>query len=138
MTEAENLKLKEETPVLKETDSPDELANNFEVTFNQDATRIEAELAAQSMIPTEKKEVQDTHEVVLPYKPFASTEKWLAHRFSAWSAPKTWFATILVVTFFGFGGPGEVIKIITNLMLSPSNFGGGLNLQQSEIAGSVT
>lgn len=138
MTEAENLKLKEETPVLKETDSPDVPANNFEVTFRNDAAKIEEELAAQSIIPSEKKEVQDTHEVVLPYKPFASTEKWLAHRFSAWSAPKTWFATILVVTFFGFGGPGEVIKIITNLMLSPSNFGGGLNLPQSEIAGSVT
>lgn len=138
MTEAENLKLKEETPVLKETDSPDKVANNFEVTFNNEVAKIEAELAAQSKIPAEKKEVQDTHEVVLPYKPFASTEKWLAHRFSAWSAPKTWFATILVVTFFGFGGPGEVIKIITNLMLSPSNFGRGLNLPPGEIAGSVT
>lgn len=55
MTEAENLKLKEETPVLKETDSPDKVANNFEVTFNNEVAKIEAELAAQSKIPAEKK-----------------------------------------------------------------------------------
>ena len=59
----------------------------------------------------------DDYEVILPYRPYASTENWLAHRFSAWSAPKTWFATVLVVTFFGFGGPGAVIQWITRAVM---------------------
>lgn len=118
MTETENLDPKRETPESKETDVPDELANKFEVAFNKEVSKIEADLAAKSLIPVEKNEVVDTQEVVLPYKPFASTEKWLAHRFSAWSAPKTWFATTLVVTFFGFGGPGKVIEWITQTLIA--------------------
>jgi len=146
MTEAENVKLKEESPVLKETDAPEsnggalevrdnvnkvevpedsskDLSNNIETAIDSEVAKIEAELAAQSVVPIVKRERSDNHEVVLPYKPYASTEKWLAHRFSAWSAPKTWFATILVVTFFGFGGPGKVIEWITQLMIAGINGG---------------
>ncbi len=132
MTESENLKLKEDTPVLKETgaqqnassdNSADEIpceliAENIETSANKEVAKIEAELASQSVVPIKSDDLADKYEVILPYKPFASTEKWLAHRFSAWSAPKTWFATILVVTFFGFGGPGKVIEWITQLMIS--------------------
>lgn len=132
MTEAENLKLKKEAPVLKETNAPENassrkysdekpielVAENIEDSFKGSVAKIEAELASQSVVPVKTNELADKYEVILPYKPFASTEKWLAHRFSAWSAPKTWFATILVVTFFGFGGPGKVIEWITQLMIS--------------------
>jgi len=132
MTESENLKLKEDTPVLKEAEaqqnasshtSADEIpceliAESIETSANKEAAKIEAELASQSVVPIKNDDLADKYEVILPYKPFASTEKWLAHRFSAWSAPKTWFATILVVTFFGFGGPGKVIEWITQLMIS--------------------
>ncbi|HIA52029.1 MAG TPA: serine/threonine protein kinase [Candidatus Melainabacteria bacterium] len=86
-------------------------------SISNEISKIESELASHSTIPVERNDVSDKYEVVLPYKPFASTEKWLAHRFSAWSAPKTWFATTLVVTFFGFGGPGKVIEWITQLMI---------------------
>ncbi|HNB24875.1 MAG TPA: serine/threonine-protein kinase [Candidatus Melainabacteria bacterium] len=111
MNEAENIRLKEDSPVLKETDE-------------KEVAKIEAELASRSIVPIEQNPSSaDKVEIILPYKPFASTEKWLAHRFSAWSAPKTWFATILVVTFFGFGGPGEVIKFITHLMIRGINGG---------------
>ncbi len=146
MTEAENVKLKEESPVLKETDAPEsnggalevrdnvnkvevtedsskDLSNNIEAVIDSEVAKIEEELAAQSVVPIVKRELSDKLEVVLPYKPYASTEKWLAHRFSAWSAPKTWFATILVVTFFGFGGPGAVIQWITKMMLKDFNGG---------------
>jgi len=51
-------------------------------------------------------------EIIVPYQPFASTEKWLKYRFSAFSAWKAWFAMTLVVVFFAFGGPGWIVSTI--------------------------
>jgi tRNA A-37 threonylcarbamoyl transferase component Bud32 len=47
-------------------------------------------------------------EIVIPYQPFASTEKWVKYRFSSMSVPKAWFALVLVVLFFTFNGPDAV------------------------------
>lgn len=54
-------------------------------------------------------------EILINYRPFASTEKWLKYRFSAWSTAKAWFAMTLVVLFFGFGGPGLIFHAIIKL-----------------------
>ncbi len=122
MTESENVKLKEETPVLKEVDAQ-QVESEIAAESNVIALRIDAQSIesattnVSSGLENLQTPVTDEREIVLPYRPFASTEKWLEHRFSAWSAPKTWFATILVVTFFGFGGPGKVIQWITETVL---------------------
>jgi tRNA A-37 threonylcarbamoyl transferase component Bud32 len=44
-------------------------------------------------------------ELVILYRPYASLEKWVKNRFSAFSSAKAWFTIGLVVLFFGFGGP---------------------------------
>lgn len=141
MTEAENVKLNSESTVLTEAESQPQVLDSEESPDNGNHTAVRSsELTVLDNTTvvgdstdivqnsdSDKNEVSnsteitalrtDDFEVVLPYRPYASTEKWLAHRFSAWSAPKTWFATILVVTFFGFGGPGKVIEWITQAAL---------------------
>lgn len=67
--------------------------------------------------------------IEINYRPYASTEKWLKHRFSAWSSVKAWFVMALVIIFFGFGGPGFVLDQIMNAVTNPghaftSGFGG--------------
>lgn len=56
--------------------------------------------------------VNDEEEILVNYKPWASVEKWVKYRFSAWSTFKSWFVMTIVVLFFGFGGPGFVLKSI--------------------------
>lgn len=141
MTEAENVKLKDEATVIKEAEAQPQVEHSeessengnhaaeqsSELTVSDDTTFVADRTDVMQNNESDKNELSnssqvtvprtDDFEVVLPYRPYASTEKWLAHRFSAWSAPKTWFATILVVTFFGFGGPGKVIEWITQAAL---------------------
>lgn len=67
--------------------------------------------------------------IEINYRPYASTEKWLKHRFSAWSSVKAWFVMALVIIFFGFGGPGLVLDQIMQAVTNPnhtftSGFGG--------------
>ncbi|MBC7996473.1 MAG: serine/threonine protein kinase [Leptolyngbya sp.] len=61
-------------------------------------------------------------EVILPYRPYADTEKWIAHRFSAASAPKAWLAMTLLILFFALGGPGRVIFLIVNFATGSNGF----------------
>ncbi len=163
MTESENVKLKEQAPSLKEpdiqlTESGDVSAEDHRsagtpltdiassksskaehISFKEvsqsdidkEITKLEASAPSATVLP--KKISVDDVEIVLPYRPYASTEKWLAHRFSAWSAPKTWFATILVVTFFGFGGPGKVIETIVTIFSNSDmlpKVGGGISPEE--------
>lgn len=64
--------------------------------------------------PTMKPDASD--EVVLEYRPFSGTEKWFAYRFSAWNSSKAWFTILLVVVFFGFGGPGFVVRNLVDYL----------------------
>lgn len=64
--------------------------------------------------------VQDEEEILINYKPWASVEKWVKYRFSAWSTFKSWFVMTIVVLFFGFGGPGYTLKSIMQLIAAPS------------------
>jgi len=128
MMEDNDVKLQEEQPELKEARQPQTEVVGYVVS-------VKAETPAESKSDATTQSLDQ--EIVLPYRPYASTEKWLAHRFSAWSAPKTWFATILVVTFFGFGGPGRVIEFIittlTNSQMSLSTGVGTQDLMMSNI-----
>lgn len=61
-------------------------------------------------------------EVILPYRPYADTEKWIAHRFSAASAPKAWLAMTLLILFFAVGGPVKIIFWIVNYATGNNGF----------------
>ncbi len=123
MTESKNVKLDSDSTVLKEEDTPPpELktdgvseVDSHAVALTKDAQIAESVVSENKIVTDSTKSVEtqtDAVEIILPYRPYASTEKWIEHRFSAWSAPKTWFATILMVTFFAFGGPGHVTNWI--------------------------
>lgn len=141
MTESNKVKLNSEATVLKETEAPppelktDEASNDKSqaVSLTTDAPIAASDdsqylAVSQQVEVSENKIVSDSTkgqtaltdgvEIVLPYRPFASTEKWLEHRFSAWSAPKTWFATVIMVAFFGLGGPGHVSNLIVQQTLN--------------------
>ncbi|RTL45092.1 MAG: serine/threonine protein kinase [Candidatus Melainabacteria bacterium] len=57
-------------------------------------------------------------ELVISYRPYASMEKWIKYRFSAFSSVKALFTIGLVMLFFGFGGPQLILEQITNIMNS--------------------
>lgn len=64
--------------------------------------------------------VEDEDDILVNYRPWASVEKWVKYRFSAWSTFKSWFVMTIVVLFFGFGGPGFVLKSIVGLIAGPA------------------
>lgn len=64
----------------------------------------------------------NNEEIILPYRPYADTEKWIAHRFSAASAPKAWLAMTLLILFFAFGGPGKIIFWIVHFATGNNGF----------------
>lgn len=159
MTESNKVKLNSEATVLKETEAPppelktDEVSNDKSqaVSLTTDAPIAASDdsqdlAVSQQVEVSENKIVSDSTkvqtaltdgvEIVLPYRPFASTEKWLEHRFSAWSAPKTWFATILMVTFFGFGGPGYVTHWILEKAVK-TQIGIPINGSINQVTGNV-
>jgi len=53
--------------------------------------------------------------ILIEYRPFASTEKWVQYRFSAWSSWKCWFALACVVLFFALGGPQLIMTATQSL-----------------------
>ena len=65
-------------------------------------------------------------EIVIKYDPYAAVTKWIKYRFSSWSTFKAWFAMSLVVLFFGFGGPGLVVNLITHVLTSAVGAGSGI------------
>lgn len=126
MSSNEETKLSDIKPTLKE----DSVLEGSDAAVS--ATVLSDSTSPNQPATTNTNKIQKTtpneQEFVLPYRPYASTEKWLEHRFSAWSAPKTWFATILLVSFFGFGGPGKVIELIIQTLTksNPGSFSQGL------------
>lgn len=122
MMEENDVKLQEVQPEIKESQHKASRAEvvGFVVSVKPEESKESAngsdKSSSDAPASIDPKTSATTQEIVIPYRPYASTEKWLAHRFSAWSAPKTWFATILVVTFFGFGGPGKVIELIVTTL----------------------
>lgn len=71
---------------------------------------------------TTKQQAEDVFtpdgELVISYHPYASLEKWIKYRFSAFSSVKAWFAIAMVMLFFGFGGPQLILEQITNVLNS--------------------
>jgi tRNA A-37 threonylcarbamoyl transferase component Bud32 len=65
---------------------------------------------------------------LIEYRPFASTEKWIQYRFSAWSSWKCWFAMACVVIFFGFGGPGFILNLVTGSLVSTMGDGAAIGV----------
>ncbi len=53
-------------------------------------------------------------ELLISYRPFHNTEKWIEYRFSEWNTWKAWVALIFVIMFFVLGGPNHVLEILTN------------------------
>ncbi len=56
------------------------------------------------------------NEIVIPYRPYYSAEKWLEYRFSEWNTWKAWFAILLVVGFFVFHGPDHVLSYLVSMV----------------------
>ncbi|HEY9677371.1 MAG TPA: serine/threonine-protein kinase [Drouetiella sp.] len=57
-------------------------------------------------------------EVVLRYRPYASAEKWVKHRFATPSGGgKLAFVIVIIVGFFVFGGPEFVLKAVSENFL---------------------
>lgn len=53
--------------------------------------------------------------LLIAYRPFHNTEKWLEYRFSEWNTWKAWFAFILVIGFFILGGPDHVLNFLNSI-----------------------
>jgi tRNA A-37 threonylcarbamoyl transferase component Bud32 len=88
--------------------------------------------------PVERGELSVLEEdkaILIPYRPFASAEKWIQYRFSAWSSWKAWFAMTCVVLFFGFGGPGFIVKVITEGITGHLVLAGGSGAAGAAAAG---
>lgn len=62
-------------------------------------------------------------ELVIPYRPYASLERWVKYRFSAFSSAKAWFTLGLVVLFFGFNGPTIIVETINKYIFNPGTTG---------------
>lgn len=70
-----------------------------------------------------KKKHPESETVIVQYRPYAGMERWFKNRFSAWNTPKAWFAGLLVILFFGYGGPGFVLQSIVYFLASPGTIG---------------
>ncbi len=62
-------------------------------------------------------------ELVIPYRPYASLERWVKYRFSAFSSAKAWFTLALVVLFFGFNGPQTIVNKISEFLAPGTSAG---------------
>ncbi|HEY9730660.1 MAG TPA: serine/threonine-protein kinase [Drouetiella sp.] len=69
-------------------------------------------------------------ELVIQYRPYASTEKWVKNRFSSFSTAKAWFTFGLVVLFFGFGGPQIISAQLSHFTTAGSSSAGLLPTQK--------
>jgi len=65
--------------------------------------------------PAQLKPISDD-EIIIPYSPFHSAEKWVQYRFSARDSAKLWFAMTLIVLFFAMSGPGWILYRIINAL----------------------
>ncbi len=77
----------------------------------------------KSSVPQSTQNFTADGELVIPYRPYASLERWVKYRFSAFSSAKAWFTLGLVVLFFGFGGPQLIVNKISEF-LAPGTTGG--------------
>lgn len=59
-------------------------------------------------------------QLLIAYRPFHNTEKWIEYRFSEWNTWKAWVALIFVILFFVMGGPGHVLDLLNNFTTTPS------------------
>jgi tRNA A-37 threonylcarbamoyl transferase component Bud32 len=57
-----------------------------------------------------------THEMLIPYRPFAELENWLRYRMEDKSVHKKNFARLMVVGFMVMGGPIFVLKVLQWLL----------------------
>lgn len=64
------------------------------------------------------KPVED--QLLIEYRPFHNTEKWIEYRFSEWNTWKAWAALGCVILFFVMGGPNFVLNLLTSLTSSLS------------------
>lgn len=64
-------------------------------------------------------------ELLIAYRPFHNTEKWIEYRFSEWNTWKAWVALIFVIMFFVLGGPQQVLDAL-NHFTSGSSLNPGL------------
>ncbi|MBX3153884.1 serine/threonine protein kinase [Candidatus Obscuribacterales bacterium] len=54
-------------------------------------------------------------ELLIAYRPFHNTEKWIEYRFNEWNTWKAWAALGFVILFFVLGGPQFVMDILQAL-----------------------
>jgi tRNA A-37 threonylcarbamoyl transferase component Bud32 len=52
-------------------------------------------------------------ELLIAYRPFHNTEKWIEYRFNEWNTWKAWAALGFVILFFVLGGPQLVTDFLT-------------------------
>ncbi len=74
-------------------------------------------------VPQPAKEFTADGELVIPYRPYASLERWVKYRFSAFSSAKAWFTLGLVVLFFGLGGPQLIVTKIGEFLAPGTSTG---------------
>jgi len=84
--------------------------------------------------PSDTFGIDSEHEVLIPYHPFHSAERWLSHRFSVWNSWRAWFATILMVLFFVLGGPGAIVDL-THTLFGYSAGSGAIGAGSGAVSG---
>lgn len=97
------------------------MEKKFELTANESA--LLRQISVPSQVTT-----ASSDEILIEYRPYASLQKWIQYRFSAWSTFKAWFAMSLVVVFFGFGGPTMVLNAITQLTTGATTAAAGVGI----------